>query len=53
MIFEAVDTDTDGNIGQEEFKAYFASFGINDEKFAIEIFREMDSNHDLALSKQG
>ena len=53
MIFDAIDTNGDGQIASEEFQVYFESFGITDHKFAIEIFREMDSNHDLMLSKQG
>ena len=53
MIFDAIDTNSDGDIASEEFQAYFASFGLKDPKFAIEIFKEMDTNHDLALSKQG
>jgi len=52
LIFDAIDTNSDGDIASEEFQAYFASFGLKDPKFAIEIFKEMDTNHDLALSKQ-
>lgn len=53
LIFDAIDTNADGQIESEEFQVYFESFGITDHKFAIEIFRELDNNHDLLLSKQG
>lgn len=53
LIFDAIDTNADGQIEIEEFKAYFESFGIIDHKYSIEIFKELDANHDLMLSKQG
>ena len=53
MIFQAIDTNGDGQIASDEFQIYFASFGLTDTKFAIEIFKELDTNHDMALSQQG
>ena len=53
LIFDSVDTNADGQIAFEEFQAYFESLGINNPKLAIEVFKELDSNHDLFLSKDG
>ncbi len=53
LIFQAVDTNGDGQIESAEFHTYFESFGLSDQKFSYEIFRELDTNHDLALSQQG
>ena len=53
LIFQAIDTNNDGSIAKEEFQVYFESFGLEDTKFAIEIFKDLDTNHDLSLSQEG
>jgi len=53
VIFDAVDTNGDGQIANDEFKAYFESLGINNEKFTNDVFKEMDTNNDRMLSKDG
>ena len=32
---------------------FFESLSINDTKFCISVFKEMDTNHDLYLSREG
>ena len=53
LIFQAIDTNNDGSIANEEFQVYFQSFGLDDEKFTTEIFKILDTNHDLSLSQEG
>ena len=53
LIFQAIDTNGDGQIASDEFAVYFQSFGLDDTKFSNEIFKELDQNHDLFLSQQG
>ena len=53
LIFQSIDTNNDGSIASDEFQVYFESFGLHDTKFAIEIFKDLDTNHDMALSQQG
>ena len=53
LIFDAIDTNSDGAIEATEFAAYFTSFGINDTAFANLVFKAMDSNNDCVLSKRG
>ena len=53
LIFEAIDTNRDGQIASEEFQVYFESFGVSNTKFAIEVFKELDTNHDLIISQDG
>ena len=42
LIFDAIDTNKDHEIGLDEFTAYFQSLGINDSKATSEIFSTMD-----------
>ncbi len=45
--------NADGGIASEEFVAFFKSLGVEDEKFAINVFRAMDTNNDGSLSREG
>lgn len=53
LIFNAIDTNSDGMIESAEFQLFFESLGIVDKRFMIDVFKEMDTNHDLYLSQQG
>ena len=53
LIFNAIDTNKDGLIESSEFQMFFESLGVNDTKLAINVFRELDSNHDCYLSQEG
>lgn len=53
LIFNAIDTNSDGMIESAEFQLFFESLGIVDKRFTIDVFKEMDTNHDLYLSQQG
>lgn len=37
LIFEAIDLDDDGEISFDEFKLFFHSFDVTDEKFSKEV----------------
>ena len=37
LIFEAIDLDDDGEISFNEFKLFFLSFDVSDEKFSKEV----------------
>lgn len=53
LIFDAIDLNKDGMIESSEFQMFFESLSINDTKFCISVFKEMDTNHDLYLSREG
>jgi hypothetical protein len=53
IIFDAIDSNQDDGVSAEEFGNYFASMGVNDAKFASEVFAAMDANNDGSLSKEG
>jgi Ca2+-binding EF-hand superfamily protein len=52
LIFDAIDTNNDGGIGDDEFVAYFTSLGVNDAAFAKSVFKAMDANNDGSLSRE-
>ena len=53
LIFQAIDLDEDDRISIDEFKIFFESFGVCDDKLTRAIFKELDTNHDQLLSKDG
>ena len=53
LIFNTIDTNNDDLIASAEFQMFFESLGVNDMQLAIHVFKELDTNHDLYLSKEG
>ncbi len=53
LIFHAIDINKDGLIESSEFQTFFESLGVNDTKLAINVFRDLDTNHDCFLSQEG
>jgi len=53
LIFDAIDTNADGGIGDDEFAAYFTSLGVTDTAFAKTVFKAMDTNGDGSLDRAG
>ncbi len=53
LIFDAIDLNLDGGIAADEFVAFFKSLGVEDAKFATNVFRAIDTNNDGVLSREG
>ena len=53
FIFDAIDVDHDDGISSNEFGNYFKSLGLEDNKFADDVFQAMDFNSDGSLSQEG
>ena len=53
MIFDAIDTNNDGGIGDDEFYNYFTSFGLTDKAISKQVFTAMDTNGDGSLDRGG
>eukprot|EP00931_Biecheleriopsis_adriatica_P036510 TRINITY_DN21025_c0_g2_i1.p1 TRINITY_DN21025_c0_g2~~TRINITY_DN21025_c0_g2_i1.p1 ORF type:complete len:771 (-),score=166.98 TRINITY_DN21025_c0_g2_i1:64-2376(-) len=49
-MFEALDTNQDGCLNMQEFRAFLRQVGVNDEELVQRTFKGLDANHDNVLS---